>query len=435
MGTRDRGPRSRGGDMTKAWISTMVATLALAACGPSTSTPPQATSTLPADPEGVEVLGAGVERVEPAEAADVSALTAAQTAFALDLYAAVRDQVDGDLVVGPSSLHTVLAMIRAGARGRTAAEMDRVLHADGLDLHAAGNALDRMLQDRNGAAGVDLATANRLWVQQGLGLTDEYVATIVANYGTGLAAADFAADPQAARAAVNQWVADQTRDMITDLFPPGTIDATTRLVLTNAVHLDAAWTFPFDPDRTDDQPFTLADGTRVDVPTMHYDEYLPTAMGPDWAAVELPYDGEQLSMTIIVPRDLHAFEQQLDTGLLDDILGRITDGGIHLSLPRFTARTHLGLDDTLAGMGMPTAFGPTGDFSGMTGQPDLWLQAVEHEAVVEVDEEGTEAAAASGGAMQGSHGPTITVDRPFLFLVRDEPTGALLFLGRVIDPR
>ena len=413
----------------------VIAAVSLAACAPSASAPPRDASSVSSEPEGVEVLGAGVERVEPAAAADVSALTAAQAAFALDLYHAVREQVDGDLVVGPSSLHTVLSMIRAGARGQTATEMDSVLHADGLNLHPAGNALDRALQERNGAAGVELATANRLWVQQGLRLTEEYVATIAGNYGAGLAATDFSADPQAARAAVNQWVADQTRNMITDLFPTGTIDATTRLVLANAVHLDAAWKFPFDPTRTDDQPFSLGNGTQVDVPTMHYDEYLPTAMGSDWAAVKLPYDGEQLSMTIIVPRDLDTFEQQLNTGMLDHILGKITDGGIHLSLPRFTARTHLGLNATLAGMGMPTAFGASADFSGMTGQTGLWLQAVEHEAVVEVDEEGTEAAAASGGAMQESHGPTVTVDRPFLFLIRDEPTGALLFLGRVTDPR
>ena len=140
-------------------------------------------------------------------------------------------------------------------------------------------------------------------------------------------------------------------------------------------------------------------------------------------------------MTVIVPQDLAEFEQHLDEAMLGGILDSIDDGGIHLSLPRFTARSHLSLPDTLAAMGMPTAFGGGADFSGMTGQPDLFLQAVEHEAVVEVDEEGTKAAAASGGAMAGSHGPTVTVDRPFLFLVRDEPTGAVLFLGRVMDPR
>lgn len=419
----------------------IAAGLLVAGCASPTTSPSTASSSpsasAPADPGGdTQVLGAGVQRVDPAATdEDVAALADAQAAFAMDLYHAVRAEVDGDLVVGPVSLHTALAMTRAGARGQTASEMDDVLHAAALDLHAAGNALDRSLQERNDAEGVELATANRLWVQHGFELDDDYVATVAGNYGAGLAAADFLRDVEAAREAINGWVADGTNDMIEELFPAGVLDASTRLVLVNAIFLDAAWQFPFEPARTSDAAFTLADGTRAQVPTMHYDEFLPTAEGPDWAAVELPYDGEQLSMTVIVPQDLEAFEERLDTTLLEDVLGQITDGGIHLSLPRFTARTHLDLDETLAAMGMPTAFGAGADFSGMTDQADLFIQAVEHEAVVEVDEEGTRAAAGSGVAMADSHGPTIAVDRPFLFLVRDEPTGAILFLGRVTDPR
>lgn len=413
----------------RALAASITVALLVAACGSSTTPAPP-------EPDGVAVLGAGIDRVVAAVTdEEVGALTAAQTAFALDLYHAVRDEVEGNVVIGPGSLHTVLSMIRAGARGQTATEMDTVLHAAGLDLHAAGNALDRALRDRNGADGVELATANRLWIQEGLQLAEDYLATVVGNYGAGLAAADFATDHDAARAAINQWVADATRGKIDELFPDGSLDSMTRLVLTNAVFLDADWRFPFEPQRTSDEPFTLADGSHVRVPTMHYDEYLPTAIGDGWAAVELPYDGEQLAMTVIVPDSLTEFERRLDPAMLDSILDQIGDGGIHLSLPRFTARSHLNLDDILGALGMPTAFGAGADFSGMTGQPDLFIQTVEHEAVVEVDEEGTEAAAASGGAMAGSHGPTIAVDRPFLFLIRDEPTGAVLFLGRVTDPR
>lgn len=422
-----------GGMQMRTLIASTVVAVLLAGCGAPSAAPPVVA---PDEPEGVEVIGASVERIEPATGDDdVAALTEAQTAFALDLYRAIRDEVDGDLVIGPTSLHTVLAMIRAGAAGRTADEMDAVLHAGGIELHAVGNALDRVLQDRNGTEGIDLSTANRVWVQDGLPLTEEYVGTIAGNYGAALAATDFTADPEAARSAINGWVAGATRDRIEELFPDGSLDASTRLVLTNAVSLDAAWRFPFDPQRTSDAPFTLADGSQVDVPTMHYDEHLPAAIGRDWAAVELPYAGEALSMTVIVPEDLAAFERHLRADVLADVLERISDGGIHLSLPRFTARSHLSLNQTLAAMGMPTAFGGGADFSGMTGQPGLFLQAVEHEAIVEVDEEGTQAAAASGGAMADSHGPTISVDRPFLFLIRDEPTGAVLFLGRVTDPR
>jgi serpin B len=411
-------------------ISLLAGTLALAACG-------NAARPL-SEPAGVTTLGASVDRVVPeASADDVRALTGAQLDFAIDLYRTVGDEVDGDLAIGPGSLHTALSMIRAGARGQTATEMDDVLHAGALDgrLHELGNALDRQLRSRSDADGVELALANRVWADDSLELLDDYVTLLSTQYGAGLATLDLSGDPEQARATVNAWVADATRDKIEELFPAGSITADARLVLTNAVYLDAAWKFPFDRVSTSNEPFYLEDGSTVEVPTMRYSEYLPSGRGPGWSAVRLPYDGEELSMTVIVPEDLSAFEQTLDAARLEQVDDSIKDGGIHLSLPRFTARTHLALAETLAEMGMPTALGDEADFSGMTGARDLFLSAVEHEVVVEVDEEGTEAAAASGGLMAGSHGPTVTVDRPFLFLVRDEATGAVLFLGRVTDPR
>lgn len=388
-----------------------------------------------AEPAGVTALGVGIERSEPSPSEqDVRQLTAAQLAFAVDLYRAVADDVEGDLALGPGSLHTALAMIRAGARGQTAQEMDDVLHAAGLDLHELGNALDRELRSRSETRGVDVDIANRVWVDEGLELLDGYVETLATHYGAGLAELDISGDPEGARAAVNAWISEATREKIEELFPRGSIASNTVLVLANAVHLDADWTFPFPAAATRDQPFQLPDGSSVDVPTMQYDEYLPSGRGSGWSAVRLPYNGEQLSMTIVVPEDLGEFEDRLDPALLEQVEASIQDGGIHLSLPRFTARTHLSLTQTLAELGMPSAFGAA-DFSGMTGGGGLFLSAVEHEAVVEVDEEGTEAAAASGGAVAGSHGPTVMVDRPFLFVIRDQPTGAVLFLGRVNDPR
>lgn len=388
-----------------------------------------------AEPPGVTALGAGVERTSADATTDaVRQLTAAQSAFAVDLYRKVSDDEPGDLVLGPGSLHTALAMIRAGARGQTAAEMDAVLHAEGLPLHETGNALDSELRSRGEARGVDVEIANRIWANRGLPLREEYVNTLARHYGAGLAELDISGSPEGARAAINAWVADATRQKIEELFPQGSIDGNSELVLANALYLQATWKFQFPADRTMDRPFTLLDGSTVTVPTMHYDQYLPSGRGQGWTAVRLPYSGEQLSMTVLVPDDLAAFEERLSPELLAQVEASIADGGIHLSLPRFTARTHLSLAETLAAMGMPSAFGAA-DFSGMTHGGGLFLAAVEHEAVVEVDEKGTEAAAASGGVMAGSHGPTITVDRPFLFLIRDEPTGAVLFLGRVTDPR
>lgn len=387
-----------------------------------------------AEPPGVTAVGTDIDRRAPAASpAELRDFTAAQLAFAVDLYRAVAADEEGDLALGPGSLHTALAMIRAGARGQTAKEMDAVLRADDR-LHELSNALDRELRSRSSTDGVDVDIANRIWADDGLVLLDDYVQTLAEHYAAALAQLDISGNPDGARAAVNAWVAEATRQKIEELFPKDSIQSSTRLVLANALHLQADWKFPFPPARTSDQPFLLADGSRVNVPTMHYDESLPSGRGQGWAAVRLPYSGEHLSMTVIVPDDLSSFEQRIDVALLEQVDASIRPGGIHLSLPRFTARTHLSLVETLADMGMPSAFGPA-DFSGMTPGGGLYLAAVEHEAVVEVDEEGTEAAAASGGAMAGSHGPTVTVDRAFLFVIRDEPTGAVLFLGRVADPR
>ena len=390
--------------------------------------------------EGVPggIVPAGVTRVDPQlPTAELRLLAAAQTDFAVDLYRTVAARDQADVTLGPSSLHTALSMIRAGARGQTAAEIDAVLHTTPLAgrLDELGNGLDRQLRSLSAAEGVEVAIANRVWRDEGQAVLPEYARLLLTHYGAGMDALDIAGNPEAARAAVNAWAAAETGDKVEELFPPDSITAATRLVLANAVHFEADWRFPFPAAATSDQPFSLPNGTTVSVPTMSYDEYLPSGRGVGWTAVRLPYDGEQVSMTVIVPQDLAAFESSLDRALLDRVEASIADGGIHLSLPRFTARTHLSLADTLAGLGMPTAFSSQADFSGMSGAPGLMLGAVEHEAVVEVDETGTQAAAASGGAVLGSHGPTVTVDRPFLFVVRDSATGAVLFLGRVSDPR
>lgn len=410
-------------------LAAAAATVALVACG----TEPGGAG----EPTGVTVVGASVQRAASEASADeVRALAEAQVAFAVDLYRAVGSERDGDLVLGPSSLHTVLSMVGAGAREGTAAEMAEVLHVRLDDrLHDSANALDRELMSRSDTDGVELTTANRVWADDDLTLQADFVDVLAGRYGAAPATLDITSDPEAAREAVNAWAADRTSGLVEELFPPGTIDADTRLVLANAVHLDAQWKFPFDRVQTSDAPFQLGDGSTVDVPTMRYDEYLPSGRGPGWTAVRLPYDGEQLSMTVIVPDRLQRFEQELSSDLLAEVDASITDGGIHLSLPRFSAQSHLSLAETLAAMGMPAAFSDAADFSGMTGSRDLLLGPVEHEAVLEVDEAGTEAAAASGAGMLGSHGPTVDVDRPFLFVVRDDDTGAVLFLGRVTDPR
>jgi serpin B len=372
-----------------------------------------------------------------AHAEDVMELTAAQTAFALDLYAALRSTSDDDIVLGPLSISTALAMVAAGARGKTAREMRDVLHIEqpADRLHPAFNALGFALEARSQREGVTLDVANQAFGQAGITFLGEYLDILARHHGAPLATLDFVTDPEGSRRVINDWAAERTDGRIEQLFPPGSLDPNTRLVLANAVSMDAAWRYVFDPAETRDEPFHLADGKTVDVPTMHFDLFLPSGEGDGWQAVELAYGEGDLSMVVIVPEDFEAFEAALDAERLDAVLGSIVDGGIHLSLPKFTFRYHAALRGALTGLGMATAFGGDADFSGMTGDRDLFLQTVQHEAFIEVDEEGTEAHAATGAAMAASHGPTVTVDRPFLFLIRDEPTGALLFLGRVMDPR
>lgn len=357
-------------------------------------------------------------------------------ALAVDLYRELADGED-NLVLGPYSLSTALLMAYAGARGSTATQMSEVLHLgrDGPALYDAVNALDLSLARRD-SEGVEFRVANRAWAQEGLDLLDGYLDILTGSFGAPLAPVDFAADPEGARGMINRWGAELTSGGIDELFPEGTITSLTVLVLANGVYLDAEWAFPFDPEQTRPEAFTLADGTKVQVPTMRYDQELPSAGGEGWQAVELPYAGEALSMVVIVPDDLAAFEASLTAEKLATILEAPVPDGIHLTLPRFAARSHVDMIPTLRALGMTDAFDDgRADLSGMIGSGGLFIDAVEHEAFVTVDEAGTEAGAMSGVGVAGSHGPTISVDRPFLFAVRDGGTGALLFLGRVLDPR
>jgi serpin B len=197
------------------------------------------------------------------------------------------------------------------------------------------------------------------------------------------------------------------------------------------MYLDAPWKYKFDPKQTRKAPFTLLDGQQVQVDMMRYDEFLPSAWDVDWQAVELPYRGDELAMVIIVPRDLRAFEARLTPQRLDEVFAKIKHGGIHLRLPKFSFTFHAAMQEALSALGLASIFG--GDFSGIA--PGLFLQHFEHEVFLDVDEAGTRAAAATGASLPASHGPSVTVDRPFLFAIRDRLTGTLLFLGRVVDPR
>lgn len=376
--------------------------------------------------------------------AELTELVDGNTAFATDLYQRVRGE-PGNLFMSPHSISTALAMTYAGAAGDTATQMAQALHftLPEPQLHAAFDALDLALASRATQAHGDtipfrLTTANALFGQDGWPFVPAFLDTLAQFYGAGVRVLDFEADPEAARTTINDWVEDRTNDRIQDLLPPGSITANTRLVLANAIYFSAAWSTPFEASQTADRPFHLASGATVDVPTLHANGEYAYGEGPGFRAAELTYDGEQLSMIVIVPDELAAFEAAFDADALAGVIGSLTPHEVDLSLPKFRFDAPLGLKDHLIALGMRDAFDDGADFSRIDGARDLVIQDVLHKGFVAIDERGTEAAAATAVIIGDTSVPehaTLAVDRPFLFAIRDRPTGAVLFLGRVVDPR
>lgn len=416
---------------------------------PSPSTTTSGTST----PE-VRLAMSQLSRLAPA-ASQADLLSAADSlqAFGLDLYEVLAAQAGkGNLVFSPSSIVTALAMTYAGAAGTTAEEMGRVLHfaLEGEALHQAFNSLDTTLESRSWerknaegkVEGVLVKTANSLWGQQDTVFEQIFLDTLAANYAAGIRLVDYKTAAEEARRAINAWVAGETNDKITDLIPEGALDAMTRLVLVNAVYLDATWMSQFDPKATVDGRFKTLAGDTVTARMMTQQFPFPYATGDGWQAVELPYVGEQLAMLLIVPDEgrFSEIEGGLAEGLIDEAAHSVAPGPeVTLTMPKFEFRMQAGLNNALVALGMRSAFDPaSADFSGMTRQEALFISDVIHEAYIAVDEEGTEAAAATAVVMRAAGMPLETVelriDRPFLFGLRDRETGALLFLGRVTDP-
>ena len=388
----------------------------------------------------------------PRTSADPSAASDAASALALfstDLYT-ILARTEGNLVFSPYSAAVALAMTRAGATGETLDQMSAVLHADEAgDLDAGLNAIDQALATRPGeykwldkTVSLELATANQLWGQRDYPFHDAFLDKLAASYGAGMRLVDYIAATEDARKAINAWVSDQTSERIPELIAEGVLDTDTRLVLTNAIYLNAPWMHRFNKDSTAPGPFTRLDGSTVEAQLMHLSEELRFATGTGYQAVELPYVDGSLSMLVIVPDagGFADFQSALSADTLDTIVSDLKTAQVKLAFPRFEYRTQASLKDALKEMGMPIAFeGGLADFSAMS--PDgknLYIQDVIHEAFIAVDEDGTEAAAATAVVVGRTSAPQdvveLTVDRPFLFAIRDNDTGAILFLGRVVDP-
>lgn len=408
----------------------------ITACAPAPS---------PSDPR-IELAALSLPRLSTTDQDAIDA-AAAVNAFGFDLYHAAARGED-DLVLSPASIALALAMARAGARGETAVQMDAVLHDAASDSHAAWlNALDAALAARNGtfrdadggAHDVTLRIANAPFAQRGMKLEASYLEALATGFGAGLRLVDYINATEEARQAINGWVAGQTEDRIPELLVPDVLTPDARLTLVNAIYLKAAWLTPFDKGHTQPGPFTRSDGSTVETPMMHVGESLAYAAGDGWRAVEIPYVGDQLAMTVIVPDDLATFEASLDGAGFDAITAALQAHEVILSMPRFSTESKLSLADALTAMGMPVAFEfDRADFSGITTDERLFIADVIHQANIDVDEAGTEAAAATAVVMEAGSAPgevvTLDVDRPFIFALRDTQTGAIVFLGRITDP-
>lgn len=383
----------------------------------------------------------------------LSALARTNAAFALALHRELVARSDEpNVFASPHSVSVAMAMLFAGARGETEREMAEAMRyelpQEGLHpaIEALSAALDRRAADaddpglldrlRGREAAFDLSVANALWGNEAYPYRESYLDLLDDHYGTGLRQVDFA-DPEATRTEINDWVAEETGDRIEEVLPAGSIRPNTRLVVTNAIYLLADWAKQFDPEKTAEGEFTAIDGTSTTTPMMRQTADFPATLTDGVALVELPYVGEEVSMVVIVPDgnsvEIEPFEADLTVDRLDGLLSELETAEVEVVLPRFEFGFEAHLNEVLARLGMERAFDiGRAEFGGIA-DADLAIADVFHESYVAVDEAGTEAAAATAASGADSAPPRVIADRPFLFLIRDRPTGAILFLGRVGD--
>jgi serpin B len=372
-------------------------------------------------------------------APDTAAVVRGDTQFALDLYDQIHD-AKGNLFFSPYSISTALAMTYAGAKGDTAAEMARTLHftLDPQRLHPAIAGLLRQVVEAGKDRKARLYVANALWGQQGYHFQPDFLKLTRDNYHAGLREVDFIHDADAARQKINAWVEGQTNQKIKDLLQPGILSADARLVLTNAIYFKAAWMRPFPEKATKDADF-VADGKTAKVKMMHTGLRTNYAQFGDLQILDLPYEDNELSMLVFLPKKggLAEFEKTLTRANLAKWQAKLSDHMVDVKLPKFKVTSEFRLDDALKALGMKLAFDKKrADFSGMTTRERLFISAVVHKAFVDVHEKGTEAAAATAVAMDRLSAPppaTFHADHPFVYLLRENRTGSILFMGRVSE--
>ena len=416
--------------------------------------PPVPQTWLPADssPSVGPIFGPLPSKPTPATpiistSADVAALVSGDNQFAYDLFGALSSTNTGNLVFSPYSISTALAMTYAGARGQTATEMAQTLRFT-FPQNQVSAAMGQLINETNAPTGAayQLNVANQLWGQTGKSFLPSFLNMMSTDYRAPLSELDFKDSPESARNTINTWTANQTNQKIQNLMPQGSITPATQLVLTNAIYFNGQWASPFTTSLTSPENFQLASGSVESVSMMHQESSFSLKYGAfqNFSMLEMPYQGSDLSMLVILPNTangLPAVEKSLNAQTLDQDENKLSFTDVKVGLPKFTVNSGFGLGGTLSNMGMPAAFSNAADFSGMDGQPDLKISSVMHKAFINVNEAGTEAAAATGVGFVGTvvaYDPTppavFDADHPFDYLIVDNKTGSLLFMGRVTDP-
>lgn len=390
------------------------------------------------------------EQPKPVDITDINNIVEANNQFALDYYSQLKKDDDENIFFSPFSISSALAMTYEGARGETAEEIQSVFYFpvdDSLMRTEYAAVFDEL---NKGDKKYELSTANALWAQEDYQFLDEYLNRVEEYYGGKANNLDFKKDPEGSRVTINDWVEDQTNDKIKDLIPQGVINELTRLILTNAIYFKGEWVKQFNEEETKEEDFRISKNNFVRVPMMQRtdeDARFNYAENDKLQILEMPYSGEELSMLILLPKndDLRAIENLLSTPKLSEWKKDLENQRVDVYIPKFKFETKYFMANDLKTMGMPTAFQwPGADFSGMDGKKDLYIGEVIHQAFVEVNEEGTEAAAATAVIMfegvsisMGQETPEIPIfyaDHPFIFLIQERASGNILFIGRVINP-
>jgi len=397
----------------------------------------------------VEIARAEIPRDTSSQSSpsQVNTLVNSSSAFAFDLYQQlVSDQAD-NLVFSPYSLTLALAMASAGARGETAGQMSTVLHASQPpdEFHAAFNTLNLHLTEvaEKSPDGLQLHIANGFWLQKGLHIEPAFLNVLAQNYGAEIHLANFKGAPDASRLKINQWVSEQTNEHIKDLLPEGSVAKETRMLLANTIYFNGKWWAPFIPEMTEQGSFDLLSGDHVNVPMMsHPGFYGLYAEGENWQALQLPYQGQDAAMLIILPAEGHFadVEASLHGSRFAEILSDLSEATIQeLIVPRFHFESQSNMRDVLRQIGLELPFDTSADFSGITRDEPVYLSTLIHRAGISVGELGTEAYAVSveGWEMAAEppeHPIYFIADRPFIFVIYDTTTNTVLFLGRVTNP-